>query len=98
MSAIMRAGALVKVWSIFQPCFLAVERTDRITVKSFAIIAFIGMIYEVSSAGKEGQTWTRQHLHLGVPVLDYWTELSAACCARTWLWPVSVKQVVARNL
>jgi hypothetical protein len=33
---IRRAGAPVKVCSIFQPCFLAVERTDRMTAKSFA--------------------------------------------------------------
>ena len=36
MSAIRRAGVAVKVWSMFQPCFLAVERTERMTAKSFA--------------------------------------------------------------
>ena len=36
ISAIRRAGAAVRVWSMFQPCFLAVERTERMTAKSFA--------------------------------------------------------------
>ena len=36
MSAIRRAGSLVNVRSSFQPCFLAVERTERMTAKSLA--------------------------------------------------------------
>ena len=37
MSANRRVGLEVKVCSIFQPCFLAVERTVRMTAKSFAL-------------------------------------------------------------
>ena len=29
-------GSLVRASSMFQPCFLAVERTERMTAKSFA--------------------------------------------------------------
>ncbi len=36
MSAISRTGSPVKVRSIFQPCFLAVESIERMTAKSFA--------------------------------------------------------------
>ena len=31
-----RIGLAVNVWSMSQPCFLAVERTERITAKSVA--------------------------------------------------------------
>src|SRR5665648_1140012 len=35
-SAIRRLGSVVSVWRISQPCFFAVERSERITPKSFA--------------------------------------------------------------
>src|ERR1700728_3018623 len=35
-SAIRRTGSPISVWRISQPCFLAVERTDRTAAKSFA--------------------------------------------------------------
>jgi hypothetical protein len=36
MAATNWSGSPIKVWSIFQPCFLAVERTERMMAKSLA--------------------------------------------------------------